>query len=176
MTRTDAICKKINAGSWGNNQTVLRVYWSLTETWSANTEKWSLAMLLILLPSCAKPSRLSGVHHAASSHINLSLIFIMSSGICIVKWSDYSVLDPRVFSTFIWIINVKIILEGLQTNYFKLLLYKGAGSNCSTPLPNTLKHLFPSANENFVQAWCWFISPTASFYAHFKFNIELGGF
>lgn len=51
MTGTNAICKKINAGSQGNKQTVLRVRCSLTETRSANTEKCSIAMLLILVPS-----------------------------------------------------------------------------------------------------------------------------
>lgn len=184
MTGTNAICKKINAGSQGNNQTVLRVHCSLTETWSANTEKCSIAMLLILLPSYygqAFQTIRSASHSFQTHQINPALIFAVCSGVCIMK-TDLIILrwiQKWVFSTFTWIINVKNILTGLQTNYFKLgdffLSYKGAGCNYFTPLfKDALKHLFLSANQNFFQAWRLCVSPRASFYAHFKCNTRLG--
>lgn len=128
MTGTNAICKKINAGSRGNNQRLLRVCCSLTETWSANAEKCSVA---VLWSSClhitVKPSRLSAVYLSQSFQTYQSCTHFYCLCWCLhyEDWSDYSVMGPEVsiLSTFSWIIKMKVKNPGrIQTNYFKLVL------------------------------------------------------
>lgn len=149
MTGTNAICKKINAGSRGNNQRLLRVCCSLTETWSANAEKCSVA---VLWSSClhitVEPSRLSAVYLSQSFQTYQSCTHFYCLCWCLhyEDGSDYSVLGPEVsiLSTFSWIIKMKVKNPGrIQTNYFKLVLgfiyefilpYKGAGSTYTTAL------------------------------------------
>lgn len=134
VTGTNAICKKINAGSQGNNQTVLRVHCSLTETWSANTEKCSVATLLIFLPSYySQPFQTTGsTSHSfrtyqSSAQFNCLLWYLNYE-----DWYDYSVMDSEVSTlrTHFDYQCEKTYWQDWRLTILRWdLFYKGAGTN-----------------------------------------------
>lgn len=187
MAGTNAICKKINASSQGNNQTVLWAHCSLTETWSANNEKCSWAMLLILLPSYYSQAfqTIRNASHSFQSYQSCTHFYCLLWCLRYEDWSDYSVLDSEVSILCVHLVyqyekhtgRTREQLFSASCLFGFFLFYKDTGSNYSPPLfKDALKHLFLSANQNFFKAWCLCVSSRASFYTHFKCNTELGFF